>query len=364
MDNELKVTVICLTYNHVKYIRHAIESFIMQKTDFKYEIIIHDDASTDGTADIVREYGQKYPNIIKIICQKENMYSKGVRGAIYTNYVCKIINGKYTALCEGDDYWCDPMKLQRQVDILEANPDCHLCVHRVNNVSEDEKLLDMMTPYRHIQDGIMKTEEYIELAARRFAFQASSYCCISKDIINYYNDLPEFSKVCDIGDVPYLLYFASQGKVYYLDQAMSCYRRNSIGSWSSRKKSSTDEKRIIHQKKMKRMIEEFDKYTNYKYHDICDSIALNHYFMSLLYSYDFKITSREAPNCIDPQTDIDNPNMDESTKTNCLGFAYVERNYNVSYDNDKLTIKDMTSEKEAYYKLDNIVRMSILPSLI
>ena len=113
------VSISCITYNHEKYIRDTIESFLMQMTTFPFEILIHDDASTDGTANIIKEYQKKYPDIIYPIYQKENQYSKKIR--ITATYQLPRARGKYIAICEGDDYWIDPNKLQKQVDFLERN---------------------------------------------------------------------------------------------------------------------------------------------------------------------------------------------------------------------------------------------------
>lgn len=123
----LKVSILCTAYNHEKYIRQTLESFLMQKTNFKYEVLIHDDASTDNTAVIIKEYEEKYPNIIKSIYQKENQYSKGI--SIISTYLYPEARGKYIALCEGDDYWTDPLKLQKQFDALEANLGIDMCAH-------------------------------------------------------------------------------------------------------------------------------------------------------------------------------------------------------------------------------------------
>ena len=115
------VSIDCLTYNHELYIRDALEGFLMQKTDFTFEVLIHDDASTDQTANIIRKYEKKYPAIIKPIYQKENQYSKEVN--ITKDFQLSRAKGKYIAICEGDDYWTDPYKLQKQVDFLAENPD-------------------------------------------------------------------------------------------------------------------------------------------------------------------------------------------------------------------------------------------------
>ena len=119
------VTIRCLVYNHEPYLRQCLDGFVMQKTNFPFEAIVHDDASTDRSAEIIREYAEKYPNIIKPIFETENLYSKhdgSIRKVMYEH-----TKGKYVAICEGDDYWIDPYKLQKQVDILESNTNIGLC---------------------------------------------------------------------------------------------------------------------------------------------------------------------------------------------------------------------------------------------
>lgn len=113
------VSIVCITYNHESFIRDCLEGFIMQKTNFAFEVLIHDDASTDKTADIIRLYEAKFPEIIKPIYQIDNQYSKGINPG--TKFLFPLARGKYIAICEGDDYWTDPLKLQKQVDFLEAN---------------------------------------------------------------------------------------------------------------------------------------------------------------------------------------------------------------------------------------------------
>ena len=124
MDTPL-LSIITETYNHAPFIRKFLDGVVMQKTNFPFELLIHDDASTDETANIIREYEAKYPEIIKPIYQKENLYSKGL--SICRKYQFPRIKGKYSAFCEGDDYWIDPLKLQKQVDFLESHPDYSIC---------------------------------------------------------------------------------------------------------------------------------------------------------------------------------------------------------------------------------------------
>lgn len=126
-DNEIKVSISCMAYNEEKYIAKCLESLVTQKTNFKYEIIVHDDASTDNTANIIREFEKKYPDKIVAIYEEENQYSKHV--STIKTILLPRIRGKYIAFCEGDDYWCDENKLQKQFDYMEQHPECSMCVH-------------------------------------------------------------------------------------------------------------------------------------------------------------------------------------------------------------------------------------------
>lgn len=142
-NNKPLVAIRCTVYNHEPYLRECLDGFVMQKTNFPFVAIVHDDASTDGSAAIIREYEEKYPNIIKPIFEKENQYSKGpgVIGQIMNDAIDST-GAKYVAMCEGDDYWIDPLKLQKQVDFLEANDHCGFigtkCKVKRNNTLNDE----------------------------------------------------------------------------------------------------------------------------------------------------------------------------------------------------------------------------------
>ena len=133
------VSISCITFNQVNYIKQCLNGFLMQKTNFGYEILIHDDCSNDGTKEIIEDYVEKYPNLIRPIYQTENQYSQGVRGMM-VRYNFSRAKGKYIAMCEGDDYWTDPLKLQKQVDVLEANPTIDICSHRSNKFNDEKKI--------------------------------------------------------------------------------------------------------------------------------------------------------------------------------------------------------------------------------
>lgn len=142
VNNHPLVVIRCVTYNHEPYISDALDGFVMQKTTFPFIAIVHDDASTDGTADVIRKYADKYPDIIKPIYETENQYHN-YDGSLFRmmNKACLGSNAKYTAICEGDDYWTDPLKLQKQVDFLESHPDYSMVfadikIQHVNGLTE------------------------------------------------------------------------------------------------------------------------------------------------------------------------------------------------------------------------------------
>lgn len=254
------VSVICTVYNHEKYLRKCLDGFVMQKTNFKFEVIVHDDASTDTSADIIREYEKKYPDIIKPIYQTENQYSKGVK---VSQSLYSLIKGKYLAFCEGDDYWCDENKLQKQFDVMESHPDCSICVHTVENISENGITLNTFYPSDYCDGNIFDCKKYIDLCWKlNRTFQTSSYF-IRTSKFDYENK-PEFWENSKVGDMPMILYCVSKGNLYYIDEIMSCYRNNSIGSWTNTVSSDTS-KLIASSKRMFELFKSYDKYLDYKY---------------------------------------------------------------------------------------------------
>lgn len=226
MSNPL-VSISCITYNHAPYIRQCLDSFLMQQCDFNYEILIHDDASTDGTSDIIREYHEKYPEIIKPIIQKENQWSQGVRGMM-ARFNFPRAKGKYIALCEGDDYWTDPLKLQKQVDFLEGNPDFSLCfTNRINidyngKFIENSELKYMKSEFEHTDMPI-----FCPTLTRLF-------------VAKYVKNIPQIE--VKGGDTVLLVWLSKFGKIKYLDDITSCYRVHGDGVWSG----LTKENKIKH----------------------------------------------------------------------------------------------------------------------
>ncbi len=232
------VAIRCITYNHEAYIRDALEGFIMQKTNFPFVAIVHDDASTDGTADIIREYAAKYPDIIKPIYETENQYSKhdGSLRRIMTA-ACEATGAKYIALCEGDDYWTDPLKLQKQVDFLESHPTFSLCFHNAHTKMLDGSIND--TIY-----NISGTREYTSSEIlKNWTIPTASVVYRSGAIDNDpIMSNPKFK----FGDNVLFLTAAKHGKLYCMDEYMSVYRKNIGGVTISNGNISWNETLIEH----------------------------------------------------------------------------------------------------------------------
>lgn len=216
MDNPL-VSISCITYNHASYIRKCLEGFMMQRTDFAFEVLIHDDASTDGTAEIIKEYQDKYPDIIKPIYEKENQWIKGKRGSAVFNF--HRAKGKYIAMCEGDDYWTDPLKLQRQIDFMEANDDYVMCSHSYH--VEDDKNKSVV-----IKSSFDRDYNLDNLVVGDWYFQPLSWVFRKS---TYYLHLTDYTYSSDV----ILLYTLLRGgKGRYMSRVMGTYRHHNLGVWS------------------------------------------------------------------------------------------------------------------------------------
>ena len=264
-----KVTICCVAYQHEKYIRKALDGFLNQKTDFEYKILVHDDASKDGTQAIIKEYEKRYPGKIFAVCQSENKMSKGI--GVITEYLLPHVEGEYIALCEGDDYWTDLNKLQKQVDGLDLHRDCYLSSHRTVEVYEDETPTGFLFPKNDIPSGVIKSSDALSLP---YSFHTSSLMFRLNEWKNYMLNKPEFRKVSDVGDIPYIMYFANLGNVYYINENMSCYRRGVPTSWSMTERNNYEknvnyEKLIRHPHCMYLSYKLFDDFSEKRFHNIC-----------------------------------------------------------------------------------------------
>ena len=257
------VSICCITYNHEKYIRKALDSFLMQETSFPYEIIIHDDASTDSTPEIIKDYADKNSNIF-LVLQKENQYSKRIK--IFPNFIFPLARAKYIALCEGDDYWTDPHKLQKQADHMEKYPKCTLCLHASTDVSETGEFIKKRERYK--SDSIVPMEDLI-LGGGGFAAFASTFFPSE-----FRSLLPEYYFRSPVGDVPLHLFLASQGDVFYLHDNMSSYRTSVPGSWTSRVGDGIGELQRMKQNLMSDMYLDFSRTIEAKYRIYAEFMSL------------------------------------------------------------------------------------------
>ena len=218
----MTVTVICLAYNHEAYIRDALEGFVRQKTDFPFEVLVHDDASTDGTAAIIREYAGLYPDIIRPVFQTENQHSKGV--CITREILFPIVQGRYVALCEGDDFWTDPLKLSKQVAALEAHPELDICAHRVVKM-KNGKSCGYSGPGG--PERIIPVEKVIR-GGGGFVATCSLMCRREA----YLLDTPMRREL--FFDYTLQIQGSLRGGMLYLPDCMAVYRRGVKGSWTSK----------------------------------------------------------------------------------------------------------------------------------
>ncbi len=253
MNKTTKVSISCLAYNHEPYISKCLDGFIMQKTDFPFEVLIHDDASTDRTADIIREYEAKYPDIIKPIYQTENKYSKGI--GITKTYQFPRAKGKYIAMCEGDDYWTDPLKLQKQVDFLETNSDFNLCFHKVYYVDENNKEI----PFNDYNKDTKEVTCFEDLAPGNYI----NTCSILLRNLEILKSPPTLINNALPGDwVINLLVVGKKGKIKMFNQQMAAYRLHSGGVWGLKNKNC--KMLVKHAKTAENLYYYFDKHEKLK----------------------------------------------------------------------------------------------------
>ena len=249
------VSICCLAYNHEPYIEDALEGFLIQETDFPFEVLIHDDASTDRTPDIIREYEAAYPHIIKPIYQKENQYSKHVK--ISATYQFPRAQGEYIAFCEGDDYWNNNQKLQKQVNYMRAHFDCSIVAHLANLLIADT---NKIVPYL--------SSKYMNYVNRRITIKdilvnlalfPTASMLFKTELYKRNNTL--FLDICDF-DYAYKIILLSEGYGFILPEVMSVYRKGVIGSWTDRANNKQYFKK--HLLESCQILQKINIYTQYK----------------------------------------------------------------------------------------------------
>lgn len=232
MDGRCKVSILCTAYNHEEYIREALESFVAQETDFEYEILVNDDCSTDGTAEIIREFAQRYPDKLRPFYQKENLYSKGGMPFLFESVFFPNARGEYFALCEGDDYWTDARKLQMQVDFLDAHGDYSGCVHNTRLHYCDASAPD--APLRPEGEGDRDVAFETVIHGPSKSFHTSSILARREFIL----DPPDYHLVAarhGFTDYAIGIRLTLGGRLRFIDRCMSVYRISSNpAAWSAK----------------------------------------------------------------------------------------------------------------------------------
>ena len=234
MSQDPLLTIRCLVYNHEPFLRQCLDGFVMQQTNFPFEAIVHDDASTDGSAAIIREYAEKYPDIIKPIYETENQYSKhqvGLLGRIMDAAMHP--ESEFVAICEGDDYWTDPHKLQLQVDFLETHPDYVICSHDVVYYHEDtHKFSELSVWGSSLSDG-RYSEEIVDYSLKNFfeCYWTRPLSCVYRR--GAYREECEKKGYSRIKDYNFYYTILKHGKGALFKRIMAVYRSQPNGVWSS-----------------------------------------------------------------------------------------------------------------------------------
>ena len=223
-DRNTIVSICCLTYNHAPYIRKCLDGFLIQQVNFPIEIIVHDDASTDGTQDILRNYKEKHPDLFHLILQTENQYSKGKQVAM--EFLFPKVKGKYMAFCEGDDYWTDSHKLQKQVDFLEAHPDHSLCCHATRQYIQQTGELSKWKLPKQVEG------RSFSFTCRDWTYYGWFFWPLSVVFRKSCLDVYFLSSFPLCRDVHTFYSLLRHGKGYFMDECMSVYRRHDSGVWS------------------------------------------------------------------------------------------------------------------------------------
>lgn len=266
MNTNILVTIICTAYNHEKYISDAIDGFLMQKTNFDYEVLIHDDASTDKTADIIRKYAREYPEIVIPIIQEKNQVSQGVQ--IYKEYLYPKGKGKYFAICEGDDYWTDETKLQKQIDFLETHQDYSMCCHNSTRLHSNTGELVVENPVK--EEGDVTPYEIILEPYKTWIATAS---LVFRRELAF--NRPAFFAKLPVGDMQLRLHCFTKGRVYYFKKPMSVYRIDVEGSYLYSYARDMDI-RLNFQYSYITFLRNFDEYTDMQYHKCIVKRIKNH----------------------------------------------------------------------------------------
>lgn len=268
--NKPLVTIRCMTYNHEKYIASAIEGFLKQKTFFPFQIFIHDDCSTDTTPNVIMEYQKKYPDIINAVYESENQWSK--KNGALEKIIRENIHSKYVALCEGDDYWIDEYKLEKQIEYLERHSDCAISITngKVLNLKNGKYESIFLDSDEEVFGGCNQRMTLANCASILFPPTASYVYRY-----DYGNGIDQVPK-CFNGDLRQRLYYMTKGYCYYFKDETVVYRKNVEDSAMSKAGKQSRSDSLLRAKKTCEMIDYIDKLSNYEHSNELWKIKLNH----------------------------------------------------------------------------------------
>ena len=259
-ESNYKVCIECFAYNQKEYIKDMLEGILMQKTDFPFYALVIDDASTDGTREIIEEYCRRYPDRFSALLAYENIFGKKESYDIYRDTLFTYTNNSvYVATCEGDDYWIDKEKLWIQVEYMDNHPDCMMYLHNSHLVDCRTGEIKSADPFECEEE---KDLEMSELILIKNGHPATASRLYRQEMIF----APKYVTDCSVGDYPMMLYCASQGCVHYSDRIMCDYRFISKGSTTEIMQADIGY-RLYHRLGVLIFLLQFDEQTEYKYHE-------------------------------------------------------------------------------------------------
>lgn len=276
-DIRPSVAVVALVYNHSQYLKDFFTGILSQETNFNFVLIVHDDASNDGSKEIITEYERKYPQIVKPILESNNIYSKNDGSLLQLlKDVVYITKAKYIAYCEGDDYWIDKMKLQKQFSFMEKNPDYSLCAtnacNLVNNKVEAAKSNVTFTKDISFKNVVMLGGAY--LSSPSLFFKAADFLLMPEAINKLY-----------VLDYPLQIFLANRGRVAKLATSTCIHRVASQGSWTEKNRENRMSSKFVktHISNEKYLIDTLNEITDYKHNNIFKRRDIIFRFHSLLF---------------------------------------------------------------------------------
>lgn len=280
-----EITIVVMTYNHRNYIKKALDSILSQVIDVDFDILIHDDCSDDGTYPILLDYQNKYPKKIRIIRQEVRKFLANGFNMMICNYVVPHINSKYVAYCDGDDYWCDNLKLEKQYSFMETHQDYSMCFHCAYQLRPNN---DMSSKWFIKEEGDIGLKDLI--SDQPGVPVATSSLFVKTSV---FKNFSSWRKAYSVEDLPLYMTAALEGKIHRFGDIMCVYRQFSSGSWSSQNKNNI-ERLIAHQENLIKGVKLFDSQTNYLYHDLVSSHIEGCNFRIARLKNDFKTVFSKA----------------------------------------------------------------------